>query len=274
MDSRLKPDQRRTRISAMVREASRASVDELAAALNISRETVRRDLALLSERGLLRKVHGGAVNFQTARESPLDDRRGTALPEKRAIAAAAAGLFQPGDSLLIDAGSTTTLFAEALGKVGGFSVISNSLAVAAELWKAPHKSEVYVLGGRYQGDGQELLGPLTVEQIRSVRADHAVLTIGGMDDEGNCMDFNAEETFVARAMIASAREVTVIADSSKLGRHALFQVCGVDKIDRLVTNHEPPQPMVELLRSAGVELVTVSTKSGDKAEVFNDSPPA
>jgi DeoR family glycerol-3-phosphate regulon repressor len=75
------------------------------------------------------------------------------------------------------------------------------------------------------------------------------------------MDFNAEEAFVARAMIASAREVTIIADSSKLGRHALFQVCGMEKIDRLVTNREPSHPLGEVLRSAGVDVVLGSTES-------------
>ncbi|MBP7002935.1 DeoR/GlpR family DNA-binding transcription regulator [Amaricoccus sp.] len=258
---RLKPLERRERISAIVRQASRASVDELAERLNISRETVRRDLALLSEQGRIRKVHGGAVESQTARESPLDDRRAAARPEKTAIAAAAAALFRPGDSLLIDAGSTTTLFAEALGKVGSFSVITNSVAVAAELWGAPHKSDVYVLGGRYAGDGQEMLGPLTVEQIRTLRADHAVLTIGGMDEDGNCMDFNAEEAFVARAMIASAREVTVVADSSKLGRHALFQVCDAGKLDRLVTDRAPSQLLGEAMRAADVEVIVSGADS-------------
>jgi DeoR family glycerol-3-phosphate regulon repressor len=258
MEDRMKPRERRERISAMVREASRASVDELAEVLQISRETVRRDLAVLSEQGVLRKVHGGAVHFQTARESPLDDRRAAARDEKLAIAAAAARLFEPGDSLLIDAGTTTTYFAEAIGRIGSFAVITNSLAAAAELWKAPFRSDVYVLGGRYFGDGQEMLGPLTVEQIRAVRADHVVLTIGGMDDGGTCMDFNAEEAFVARAMIASARQVTVIADSSKLGRHALFQVCDAERIDRLVTDRAPPRQLAEALRAAEVEVVIAS----------------
>ena len=106
----MKPDERRERIATIVREASRASVDELAAMLDISRETVRRDLALLSEQGVLRKVHGGAVHFQTARESPLNDRKATARIEKSAIARRAAQLFEPGDSILIDAGTTTGIF--------------------------------------------------------------------------------------------------------------------------------------------------------------------
>jgi DeoR family transcriptional regulator, glycerol-3-phosphate regulon repressor len=182
----MKPEERRERIAAVVREASRASVDELATMLDISRETVRRDLALLSEQGVLRKVHGGAVHFQTARESPLDDRKAAARPEKMAIARRAAELFEPGDSLLIDSGTTTTYFAEALGRSGSFAVITNSVAVADELWKAPHRSDVYLLGGKYFGDGQEVLGPLAVEQIRALHADHVVLTIGAMDTDGKC----------------------------------------------------------------------------------------
>ncbi len=257
MRKRQGPKDRREHILALVRKASRASVEELAETLNISSETVRRDLAQLSEQGLLRKIHGGAVHSQTAQESPLDDRRATARGEKLAIATAAAALFEPGDSFLIDAGSTTTYFAEALGKIGKFSVITNSIAAAAELWKAPHRSDVYVLGGRYFGDGHEMLGALTVEQIRAVRADHAVLTIGGMDGEGNCMDFNAEEAFVARAMIASARDVTVIADSSKLGRHALFQVCAAQRVDRLVTNGPVDSPLREVLSAADVQITSV-----------------
>jgi DeoR/GlpR family transcriptional regulator of sugar metabolism len=249
----MKPEERRERIAAVVREASRASVDELADMLDISRETVRRDLALLSE------------HFQTARESPLDDRKAAARLEKMAIARRAAQLFEPGDSLLIDAGTTTTYFAEALGHVGSFAVITNSVAVAAELWKAPHRSDVYLLGGRYFGDGQEVLGPLAVEQIHALHADHVVLTIGAMDADGKCMDFNAEEAFVARAMIASARQVTVLADSSKLGRHALFQVCGAGQIDRLVTDQAPPRPLADTLKAAGVEVIVAGHHRVDAA---------
>ena len=110
----MKPTARRERIAAIVKETSRVSVEELARMLSTSHETVRRDLALLSERGVVRKVHGGAVHTQTALESPYGDRSVMARSEKLAIAERAAQLFEPGDSLLIDAGSTTSAFAEAL----------------------------------------------------------------------------------------------------------------------------------------------------------------
>jgi DeoR family transcriptional regulator, glycerol-3-phosphate regulon repressor len=254
----MKPDERRERIATVVREASRASVDELAEMLDISRETVRRDLALLSEQGVLRKVHGGAVHFQTARESPLHDRKAAARSEKMAIGRTAAQLFEPGDSILIDSGTTTSYFAEALGKAGNFAVITNSVVIANELWNAPNRSEVYLLGGRYFGDGQEVLGPLVVEQIHALHADHVVLTIGAMDGIGKCMDFNADEAYVARAMIASARQTTILADSSKLERHALFQVCDPAQIDRLVTDRPLSSGLADALKSAGVEVIVAS----------------
>lgn len=251
----MKPEERRERITALVREASRVTVDELAERLSISRETVRRDLALLSEQGVLRKVHGGAVPSQTALESPLGERRAAARSEKMAIGKAAAALFQPGDSLLVDAGSTTAYFAEALGQAGDFTVITNSVLVSSALWSAPNRGEIYLTGGRYFGEGHEVLGPMVVEQIQRLHADHAVLTIGAIDAGGKFMDFNTEEAFVARAMIQSARRTTVLADSSKLNRRALFQVCEAAEVDCLVTDRRPDPALATLLENAGVQIV-------------------
>jgi DeoR/GlpR family transcriptional regulator of sugar metabolism len=254
----MKPDERRERIAFLVKEATKVSVDELSKLLDTSRETVRRDLTLLSEQGALRKVHGGAVFIQTALESPLGDRRMTARAEKLAIGRKAARLFRQGDSLLIDSGSTTACFAEELKNFGPFTVITNSTLVAAELWSVPSRGEVYLLGGRYFGEGHEVLGPLVVEQIQRLRADHAVLTIGAVDDDGKFMDFNAEEAFIARAMIASARQVTVLADSTKLGSHALFQVCDARQVHRVVTDRIPNDTVGNALRAAGVEVIVAT----------------
>lgn len=255
----MKPIDRRERIAAIVKEASRVSVEELAKMLSTSHETVRRDLALLSERGVIRKVHGGAVHTQTALESPYGDRSRVAKAEKVAIANRAAQLFEPGDSLLIDSGSTTTAFAESLGRAGQFTVITNAVMVARELWNAPKRSDVYLLGGRYFGDNHETVGPHAIEEIQRLHADHAVLTIGAIDPAGIFMDFNADEAYVARAMMASARQTTVLADSSKLGRRALFQVCEARQVHRVVTDKEPPVPLREALRAAGVEVLVAGS---------------
>ncbi len=254
----MKPDERRARIAELVRQSSRVAVEELADLLGTSRETVRRDLTLLSDQGVLRKVHGGATTAQTASESPLADRRAQARAEKVMIGRAAAALFKSGDSLLIDSGTTTIFFAEQLAQRGPFTVITNSTLVAQELRVSPHRGNIHLLGGTYFGDGYEILGPQVVEQIQKVHADHAVLTVGAIDPSGRFMDFNGDEAYVARAMIASARQVTVLADASKLGRHALFQVCGPESIDRLITNKAPDPILGNVLRASGIEIIVAS----------------
>lgn len=252
----MRPEDRRERILARIHESNnKVSVEELAKLLDISRETIRRDLTLLADQGIIRKIHGGAVPTQMALESPLGERRAMARAEKIAIGRAAAQLFEPGDSLMIDSGSTTTFFAEALGKVGNFTVITNSTLVAAELWNAEQRSEVYLLGGRYFGEGHEILGPVAIEQIQGLHADHAVLTAGTLDPAGNFMDYNADEAYLARAMMASARHTTILADSSKIGRHALFQVCAATEVDRLVTDRLPESGLAAVLARAGVEVI-------------------
>lgn len=252
----MRPEERRERMLALIHESTnKISVEELAQKLDISRETIRRDLTLLADQGIIRKIHGGAMPAQTALESPLGERRAMARVEKIAIGRAAAQLFEPGDSLMIDSGSTTTFFAEALGRIGSFTVITNSSLVAAELWNAGQRSEVYLLGGRYFGEGHETLGPVAIEQIQGLHADHAVLTIGALDPAGHFMDYNADEAYLARAMMANARHTTVLADSSKIGRHALFQVCEAKDVDRLVTDRMPDAGLASLLAGAGVEII-------------------
>ena len=263
----MKPGERHRRIIELVHGQERVTVDQLAELLEASHETVRRDLNLLSEQGLLRKIHGGATAMQVpqaVRESPLADRRANAREEKLRIASTAASLFNPGDSILINCGTTTIYFAEHLARRGPFTVITNSTLVAHELWGSEHRGPIHLLGGTYFGEAYELLGPQVVEQIKQVSADHAVIGVSGIGQTGAMMDFNADEAFVSRAMIESARRVTVVADSSKLQRNALFQVCGPEKIDRLVTDRMPEPILESALRVAGVEIV-VANPAGTEA---------
>jgi DeoR family transcriptional regulator, glycerol-3-phosphate regulon repressor len=134
-------------------------------------------------------------------------------------------------------------------------VITNSIMVAREMWSVSRRSDVYLLGGRYSGENHETVGPHAIEEIQRLHADHAVLTIGAIDPTGIFMDYNADEAYVARAMMAGARQTTVLADNTKLGRRALFQVCEARQVDRLVTDRPPPLPLVEALRMAGVDVL-------------------
>jgi DeoR family glycerol-3-phosphate regulon repressor len=249
------PQERHSRIVDILTQAGRATVDELARDLQASRETVRRDLNLLSRKGRLRKFHGGAELRPVDVEGAFSERMSRNAGAKRAIARRAAALFRPGDALFIDTGTTTIFFAEELARVGKVSVITNSTAIASIMAADGARSRVYLLGGEFHADASETLGPLATDQIAAFRADHVVLTVGAIDVATGVMDYLLGEAQVARAMIARAKQVTVLADTSKLGRTALFEVCPLSRVHTLVVDSLPERGLVAALESAGTRLL-------------------
>lgn len=252
----MSPDERRLEIIDLVRDAGRASVDELADKLGASKETIRRDLTELDGRGLLRKVHGGAVVVEPTamlsfQEGPFHARMSQQTPAKRAIARATARLFKPGDSLFIDTGTTTLLFAEELSRSKGLTIITNSGAIAALVAKG-EDNRVFQIGGEYRRGGQECIGELAVEQVRNFRAAHAVLTVAAVLPSG-FLNFDLQEAHVARAMIAQAGSTTILADSSKVGRAGIFEVCSLDGAQRLVIDRVPEE-IGQALEDSGIEV--------------------
>lgn len=237
-------------------ERERVTVETLADALKASRETIRRDLAELDRKGRLRKHHGGAglpdpVLYEPGRESPFQARLIENAAAKRAIGRRAVQLFRPGETLFVDTGTTTLLFAEELAHATGLTVITNSAAIAALAARGPDNT-VFLIGGAYRTDGAEAVGPFAVEQLGRFHADHAVLTVGAIGEVG-FLDYDLEEALVARAMVAQARAVTVLADAAKFGQGGLFKVAELDAVGRIVTERAPSGPLAETLRAAGCE---------------------
>lgn len=253
----MNPESRRLEVLALVRSGQKMLVEDLAAALGASRETIRRDLAELDRRGLLRKIHGGAVVAEPGidafgPEGPFAARVALNLPAKRAIARAAARLFHPGDSLFIDTGSTTILFAEELASRPGLTVITNSGTIATLAAKAP-ESRVFQLGGAFRRGGQESVGELTVQQLGQFRPSHAVLTVAAVSAI-SYMDHDFEEAQVARAMARQAASVTILADASKMGMRGVYELGPLAMAHRLVTD-AVPAALADALHGAGVDVV-------------------
>lgn len=253
--------ERHDRIVAFLHDQRSVTVDKLAQSLGASRETIRRDLSRLAERGLLRKVHGGAVLNEICGEGSFTTRLTEARAAKRQIARRAAELFAPGDSLFIDNGTTTLAFAEELARIEGLTIVTNGTLIAAAITRAQTarepktRSRVFLIGGAFAEDGEETVGPLAMEQMRRFHAQHAVLTIGALDARRGILDHNIDEAEIARSMIAQADKVTIIADGSKLGRTAMFEVCPLQELDRLVTDTQPSSALASALAEAGVEII-------------------
>ena len=244
---------RRDAIAARILREGRMGVEALAAAFAVSAETVRRDLTALAEAGRCRKVHGGAVAPPLGAEGSFAQRMAEALEEKRAIARRLAALVEPGDTLMIDTGSTTLIAAEALGGLCGLTVITNAPAIARLLARAPGAT-VFLLGGTFRAEGGETLGPLVIEQVARFQADRVILTAAAVDARGGAMDADLDEAQLARAMVRQGGQVVVLADHTKFDRRASFPVCGWDEVDLLVADRAPEGPLAAALERAAVGL--------------------
>lgn len=254
----MRPEERRRRVVALVREHRRVSVEFLSELLGLSRETIRRDLTDLAERGELVKYHGGASFPEHRGEGSFEARLLENTAQKRAIARRAAALFSEGDSLFVDTGTTTRFFAEELAQRTGLTVITNN-AVIAHAVSGQGRNDAFLIGGQYRADASECLGPLVLDQIDCFRPGHAVITVGAMGMDG-ISDFSLEEAAVAKAMIDRAKCLTVIADTTKLGRSAMFPICPLGRVHRLVTGKLSSREFLQALRAAGTEVIEVAAE--------------
>lgn len=253
--------ERRERIMAELRATGRVSVAALAELLGVTSETVRRDLDRLESAGRIQRVHGGAVDAGrgSMHETDVAERERRNLEAKRRIARAALALIPDGfrGSILFDAGSTTAQLAALLsGRTAARRLvcISNSAPIVA-LLAAEGTVRVVALGGRVRGVTRAAVGPATIEQLRGMRPDLAFLGTNGISAGFGLSTPDADEAEVKRRMVRSARRAVVLADAAKFGQEALTGFAGLEEVDVLVTEAEPPEPLAVALREAEVEVV-------------------
>jgi len=255
--------ERQGKLVDIVRKGEKVSVDVLAQMLDISRETIRRDLTQLAKAGKIQKVHGGATIPRLLGEGQYQHRLSENVDAKIKIAKAAASLFKPGETLLIDTGTTTLYFAEVIAKIPGLMIVTNSTKIARTIDKAKTGSRVFLLGGEFSAQNSQTVGAMVTAQIRSFRAHHAVLTIGALDRRTGAMDYDFEEAQIAQAMIEQSQRLTVLADSSKFDTLASFEVCPLTEIQNLVCDKSPASEIRETLELAGGRVVLVDrTRTG------------
>lgn len=251
----MKPGDRQLLIIDALNQQGQVKVQQLVSQFGISAETIRRDLNVLSESGRLRKTHGGAVLPSLIGEGPYQQRMRDNVNAKRQIAKKACELIFPGDTLFIDTGSTTLAFAEELIAIDDLIIITNSLDIAMILGRMK-TSQVYLVGGNYSADNHEIIGPYAISQIAAFRANHAVLTVGGVDAETGVTDFNVNEAHVAQAMIQQSANIIVLADSTKFGQSAPFEVARLAQLDCLICDEKVEGSLQKALQLANVKVLS------------------
>ncbi|MEW5961195.1 MAG: DeoR/GlpR family DNA-binding transcription regulator [Chloroflexota bacterium] len=245
--------ERQQYILTTLRREGKVIASELSAALGVSEDTIRRDLRKLAEARLLQRVHGGALPSSPAAAS-YAARQSQATSAKAAIARAAARLVLPGQVIILDGGTTTLQVAQHLPIDLHATVVTNSPPIAVALAGHP-RIEVLLVGGRLDKDSLVSVGAATVETFRMIRADMCMLGICSLHPEMGITVPDLEESYVKRAMIASAAEVVALASVEKLGTAATYTVGPLSELTHLVTEPGVSEEVLAPYRALGVTIV-------------------
>lgn len=251
--------ERHGRIIEELERRGTVRVSHLVALLGVSDMTVRRDLDTLRQLGLLDKVHGGA----TLRREGSTDEPGFAaksareLVEKDAIARRAAQLVAPGSAIAITAGTTTHALARHLTTVPDLTVVTNSVWVADVLQAAERPDITVLLTGGLRTPSDALVGPIAITALRSLHVDDVFMGVHGMDAKAGFTTPNLMEADTNRAMVASARRLVVVSDSTKWGVLGLSTIVPLSEASVVVTDSGLPDEAREVLGEVVDELLLV-----------------
>ena len=229
------------RIKSLLSRLHRVSTDRIIHELKISRETARRDIIELEQLGLCKRVHGGIVaNDHVTMEAPLNIRTTQNSKEKRAIAKLAVQQIQSGQTIFLDAGSTTSLFADELKTLSGITVITNSFQAVANLTndERAHENQIIFLGGQVQSRPQTQ-GDLVIQEIHRYHVDFCVLSPVGISPVHGATSFYIEEANIAQAMLKNSHQSILLADQTKLNVVSRVQYAKPHEISMLITNADP-----------------------------------
>ncbi len=263
-------ESRRGKLRELVQDRGFAALGELAELLEVSESTIRRDLEYLEQQGVARRTHGGAFwTGQSDTMSIFQTRRDDSWPAKAAIGAAAAELIEDHDTILLDGGSTTYELARHL-VARPLQVVTNSLPVA-HLLSSSESIDLVMIGGCVRGRTAVTIGPMADSMLHSINVGKAFLSVAGITDRGY---FNSNMMLVEseKAMLDSADQSIVVADSSKFGKVSLSRLCGLHEVGVVVSDSSLESTWKEHLEIAGVQLVLAEIGKRESAVGIHQSP--
>ena len=231
--------ERKQKILEILNKEGKVRVNELSSLFEISDVTIRMDLADLEAKGLLSRVHGGAVSsYKTYYNMDMQQRLGANQPEKQAIAQRIVDMIDENDTIMLNAGTTTlTLFRMIPAKLN-LCIVTNSVAIALEAGSNPNFN-VILLGGFINSKHQFTYGDDAITQLEKYHADKLILSVDGISRDNGLTTYYSQEVELARMMLSRAATKIIAADSTKLGRTAFAKIADIDTADYIITNNHP-----------------------------------
>ncbi len=249
------PQQRREKILDMIREDGHAKVLQLSKIFKVTEVTIRQDLEKLEKEGVINREHGGAYLKNiglNVKNIVLQNQE--QLPEKAAIAREALKLINDGDTIILDSGSTTTEIAKLITNFKNLTVITNSLNIALLLGVIPDINLV-VTGGEFKAPTLSLTGQKAADFFDGLHVDKLFLATAGITLKSGLTYPSINDIVVKRAMIESANEVYLVADSSKIGKSSFASLGAISLIDFLITDKKISREQIKLLESNDIKLI-------------------
>ncbi|NRF94539.1 DeoR/GlpR transcriptional regulator [Paenibacillus frigoriresistens] len=252
-------EERQEQIMQRLLESQSVRITDLVEEFGVTRETLRKDLYHLEKQGLIRKVHGGAVLNKTdvSNEEPPYNKRSLINPEeKEKIAKRAAELVEDGDTLYLDIGTTTLLFAKQLKSRNNITIITNSLLIAMELGNQTNL-KVILSGGELRPGELSLSGPSAIQTLQNYYIDKAFVGVGGLSEDSGFTDYHIYESEIRTLMLNHAKEKYALVDHSKMHITAFYKSADMQDMDVVITDAGAPLNLVKTLQSHGVEVIMV-----------------
>lgn len=247
--------ERHQRILEIGRAEGRVDVAALANDLDVTPETVRRDLTVLERHGLVRRVHGGAIPVERLGFEPgIADREGLLSGEKERIAKAAIDELPEGGAVIIDAGTTTVRLAELLPTDRELTVVTHALPVATVL-ATRSRITLHLIGGTVRGRTLAAVGSWALRDLADIHADVAFLGTNGLTAEYGLTTPDLAEAAVKRALVAAAGRTVVLADHTKIGRAEFAQVAPLSAVETVITDSAIAPELADEIEAAGPRVV-------------------
>lgn len=251
------PEERQKLILELLKEHRSVKISDLSERLSVTRETIRKDLYELEEKGLAKKVHGGAILDRTNIEAKYIKRKTINVEEKKAIAKKAAAFVEDGDALYIDLGTTTLSFAQEIKNKSNLTIITNSLPIAMELSQDTN-FEVLLPGGKIRNNELSLSGPIASKSVEDLYVDKAFIGVAGISTQSGYTNIHIGEAEFTRIMLKKSQMKIVMADYSKFNVTTMHRIANLSDIDLLITDDKAPNELLSMISETGVKVEVVS----------------